>query len=203
MRTVLRYLGGVVLVVTIILGGVVVRILQVSDGDLATNADVIVVLGAAQYDGDPSPVFRARLDHAADLFEQGVAPKIMTIGGGQSGDRTTEGAAGAQYLADLGIDEANLTAVGTGDDTLVSLRDADVELKARGWSTVVLVTDPWHAARAGMMARDLGLSVQVSPVTAGPSVVGGVEPRYVVRESFGILFYRLTGGSSGLGSTVM
>lgn len=203
MRTVLRYLGGVALVAAIIVGGVVVRILQVSDGDQTASAEVIVVLGAAQYDGDPSPVFQARLDHAAQLFEQGVAPRIMTIGGGQTGDRTTEGAAGARYLADRGIDESNLTAVGTGDDTLVSLRDADVVLTARGWTTVVLVTDPWHAARAGMMARDLGWAVQVSPVTAGPSVVGGVEPRYVLREALGILFYRLTGGSSGLGSTVM
>lgn len=202
-RTVLRYLGGAALVAALILIGVTVRILQVSGQDERAAADVIVVLGAAQYDGEPSPVFQARLDHAADLYGQGVAPRIMTIGGGQTGDRTTEGAAGAAYLEDVGIDEADLTAVGTGDDTLVSLRAAADVLDEHGWNSVVLVTDPWHAARAGMIAADLGLTVQVSPVSDGPSVDAGVEPRYVVREALGVLFYRLTGGSSGLGSTVM
>ena len=203
MRTVLRYLGGAALVAVLIVAGVVMRVVQVSSQDGRSAADVIVVLGAAQYDGDPSPVFGARLDHAADLYRQGVAPMIMTIGGGQSGDRTTEGAAGAAYLADTGIDEADLIAVGTGDDTLVSLRAANEVLTENGWTSVVLVTDPWHAARAGMMADDLGLTVQVSPVISGPSVDTGVELRYVVREALGILFYRLTGGSSGLGTTVM
>ena len=64
------------------------------------------MLGAAQYDGEPSPVFRARLDHAAELYREGVAPRILTIGGGRTGDRTTEGAAGAAYLAADGIDSS-------------------------------------------------------------------------------------------------
>jgi uncharacterized SAM-binding protein YcdF (DUF218 family) len=202
-RTVLRYLGGALLVAALIVIGMVVRVVQVSGQDGRAAADAIVVLGAAQYDGDPSPVFRARLDHAADLYAQGVASRIVTIGGGRAGDRTTEGAAGAAYLAATGIDEADLIAVGTGEDTLVSLRAANEVLTAAGWNSVVLVTDPWHAARAAMMADDLGLATQVSPVSDGPSVVAGVEPRYVIREALGILFYRLTGGSSGLGSTVM
>ena len=94
-----------------------------------------MVLGAAQYDGDPSPVFQARLDHAAELYRDGVAPRILTIGGGQTGDRTTEGAAGAAYLAELGIDRSALTAVGTGDDTLASLRAAEVLLTENGWTS--------------------------------------------------------------------
>jgi len=202
-RTVLRYLGGAALVAALIVGGVVLRIVQVSGFDQRATADAIVVLGAAQYDGDPSPVFQARLDHAAALYREGVAPQILTIGGGRTGDRTTEGAAGAAYLAAAGIEKGALTAVGDGDDTLASLRSAADLLTANGWTSVVLVTDPWHAARAAVMARDLGLAVQVSPVTDGPSVRDGVQPRYVLREALGVLFYRLTGGSSGVGSTVM
>jgi uncharacterized SAM-binding protein YcdF (DUF218 family) len=200
---VFRYLGGAVLVVAVLVVGVVIRIVQVGASDERAAADAIVVLGAAQYDGVPSSVFRARLDHAAALHRAGVAPRIVTIGGGMSGDRTTEGAAGAAYLAAAGVEPAALTAVGTGDDTLASLRAADDLLAGNGWTSVVLVTDPWHAARAAMMAADLGLTVQVSPVRDGPSVRDGVAPAYVAREALGILYYRLTGGSSGAGSTVL
>jgi uncharacterized SAM-binding protein YcdF (DUF218 family) len=202
-RTLLRYLGGAVLVVAVIVTGVVLRIIQVAGSDERVAADAIVVLGAAQYDGEPSPVFQARLDHAAALYRAGVAPRIVTIGGGLTGDRTTEGAAGAAYLSMAGVDAADLTAVGTGDDTLASLRAADVVLTENGWTSVVLVTDPWHAARASLMASDLGLAVQVSPVQDGPSLRDGVAPAYVTREALGILYYRLTGGSSGAGSTVL
>ena len=121
----------------------------------------------------------------------------------RTGDRTTEGAAGAAYLTDLGIDGSAVTAVGSGDDTLASLRAADILLTDNGWTSVVLVTDPWHAARSALMATDLGLQVQVSPVDQGPSVRDGVEARYVLREVLGLLYYRLTGGSSGVGSTVV
>ena len=203
MRTLLRYLGGAVLVVAVIVTGVVIRIIQVAGSDERAVTDAIVVLGAAQYDGDPSPVFQARLDHAAALYQAGVAPRIVTIGGGLSGDRTTEGAAGAAYLAGAGIDPADLTAVAIGDDTLASLRAADTQLTENGWTSVVLVTDPWHSARAALMATDLGLTVQVSPVRDGPAVRDGVAPAYVTREALGILYYRLTGGSSGAGSTVL
>ena len=203
MHTVLRYLGGAALVAVLIVGGVVLRIQQTAGADERATADAIVVLGAAQYDGQPSPVFRARLEHAADLLGQGVAPRIMAIGGGRTDDRTTEGDAGVAYLADSGIDPVALIAVGTGDDTLASLRAAEQLLTSNGWSSVVLVTDPWHSARAGLMATDLGLAVQVSPVPNGPSTQSGVEARYVIREALGVLYYRLTGGSSGAGSAVL
>ncbi len=203
MRTVLRYLAGVALVSVLIIGGVALRIVGVAAVDQRESADAIIVLGAAQYDGDPSPVFRARLDHAAALYRAGVAQQVVTVGGGQPGDRTTEGAAGAAYLTSAGIPTAALTIVGTGADTLESLRAATPELAGHGWRSVVLVTDPWHAARAALMATDLGLMVQVSPVTEGPAVAAGVAARYVTRESLGVLFYRLTGGSSGAGTPVL
>ncbi|MET0967453.1 MAG: YdcF family protein [Nakamurella sp.] len=199
----LRYLGGAALVALLIVGGVVLRIQQIGGADERATADAIVVLGAAQYDGEPSPVFQARLDHAANLFQQGIAPRILTIGGGRSGDRTTEGDAGVAYLVGQGIDAGALIAIGTGDDTLASLRAAELLLASNDWTSVVLVTDPWHSARAGLMATDLGLAVQVSPVPNGPSTQSGVEARYVIREALGVLSYRLTGGSSGAGSAVL
>ena len=203
MRTLPRYLGGVVLVAALIVGGVAVGVVRTGSADERARADAIVVLGAAQYDGEPSAVFRARLDHAAELYREGVAPRILTVGGGRSGDRTTEGEAGADYLAADGIDGSVLTAVGTGDDTLASLRATGQLLDQNGWSSVVIVTDPWHTARAALMAGDLGLAVQVSPVEQGPALDSDVRSSYVLRETLGILYYRLTGGSSGAGTTVM
>jgi len=202
-RTLLRYLGGVALVGLLVVVGTWVRVGQIGDRDERAAADAVVVLGAAQYDGDPSPVFRARLDHAAELYRAGVAPRIVTIGGGQAGDATTEGQSGADYLAGTGIEESALTAVGQGGDTLASLRAAAPVLAANGWSRVVLVTDPAHSARSALMARDLGWVVQTSPVREGPAVRDGVRTEYRLRETLGVLYYRVTGGSSGIGAPVL
>ncbi len=203
MRTVLRYLAGLALVGLIVVAGTWWRVAIIGDRDERATADAIVVLGAAQYDGDPSPVFRARLDHAAELYRAGVAPRIVTIGGGQAGDATTEGQAGAEYLAASGIDRRALTAVGEGADTLASLRAGAPVLAGHGWSSVVLVTDPAHAARSALMARELGWKVQTSPVREGPAVRDDVRVDYLLRETLGVLYYRVTGGSSGVSAPVI
>ncbi|MDP9776450.1 uncharacterized SAM-binding protein YcdF (DUF218 family) [Nakamurella flavida] len=202
-RTVVRYLAGFLVVAVLVVAGTVVHIEVVAQRDQRDPAAAIVVLGAAQYDGDPSPVFAARLDHAAELYRAGVAAHVVTVGGGQQGDATTEGAAGREYLLAAGLPADAVVAVGSGEDTLLSLRDAAPTLRDRGWTSVVLVTDPWHAARAALMAGDLGMDVQVSSVQQGPSLADGVQARYVLRETLGVLFYRLTGGSSGVGSAVL
>ena len=201
-RTVGRYAAGALLVAVLAVIGVGVRTFVVAQSDSRRPADVILVLGAAQYDGRPSPIYQARLDHAAELFRSDVAAHVLTIGAGQSGDRTTEGAAGRDYLIADGLPESAVTAVEEGNDTLVSLRAARGVLLEHGWTSVVVVTDRWHSHRAALMARDLGLTVQTSPVTTGPSVADGVAPKYWARETLGTLFYLLTGGSSGLGASV-
>lgn len=198
-----RYVAGTMVVAVLIVLGVVLRVVQVGNQDQQAPAQAIIVLGAAQYDGRPSDVYAARLDHAAELYRAGVAPAVLTIGGGQQGDRLTEGEAGRRYLAAAGLPVAALTAVGTGNDTLLSMRAADQVLEQRGWTSVVLVTDPWHSERSQLIASDLGLSVQVSPVSQGPSTESGVAGRYILRETLGTLFYLLTGGSSGAGSAVL
>lgn len=206
MRTVVRFGVGTLLVTALIVGVVGGRVVRTASADPVVGAgaaDAIVVLGAAQYDGDPSPVYRARLDHAAALFDRGVAPNVVTIGGGKSADRTTEGAAGRDYLLGAGLPAQALTSVGVGSDTLVSLRAARAQLADRGWDEIVLVTDPGHAARASLMARDLGWSVQVSPVRTGPAVAPDLQSRYLVRETLATVFYLAVGGSSGLGSPVL
>jgi uncharacterized SAM-binding protein YcdF (DUF218 family) len=202
-RTVGRYFAGVLVLGVVIAAGLVVRIVQFAQPADVTQADAIIVLGAAQYNGTPSAVFRERLDHAAQLYRSGDAPHIITTGGGQPGDAMSEGEAGARYLVSDGLPESSVDAVATGIDTLISLRAAAAEARAHGWDSVILVTDPWHMARSRAIARDLGLDVQTSPVTSGPAADDAVRARYIARELAGLLFYRLVGGSSGSGSAVL
>lgn len=131
-----------------------------------------------------------------------MAPVILTVGGSQAGDQFTEAEAGKNYLIAAGVPEAAVYQVGDGSDTLVSLRAADAVLNQFGWTSVVLVTDPWHAFRARAMAQDLGLQVQVSSVQDGPGARSEVAARYLTRETLGSLYYLLVGGSSGAGTPV-
>jgi uncharacterized SAM-binding protein YcdF (DUF218 family) len=176
------------------------RVWSVAREDHRGHADVVLVLGASQFNGRPSEVFAARLKHAADLYEGGVAPRIVTVGGKRSGDRFTEAAAGVNYLHNLGVPSSALVAVGEGHDTLTSLRAAAAELDKRGWTSAVVVTDPWHSLRSRRIARDLGIHAQTSPTRTGPAVRSrSTEWHYIARETAAYLYYRLFHRSSDSG----
>jgi uncharacterized SAM-binding protein YcdF (DUF218 family) len=203
LRTLGRYVAGVLVLVVLVTTGVGVRVLVAAGLDQRGKVDAILVLGAAQYSGDPSTVFANRLDHAVLLFEAGVAANVITVGGSQVGDRFTEGESGKNYLVEKGVPATAVEAVGEGSDTLTSLRAAAPVMAAKGWTSVVLVTDPWHAYRASRMADDIGWHVTVSSVQTGPAAGSGVAPRYLLRETLGTLYYLVFDGSSGAGSTVL
>lgn len=127
-------------------------------------ADAIVVLGAAQYDGDPSPVFAARLGHALDLWRAEVAPFLVVTGGSQVGDRFTEATVGADFFHDRGVpDEAILREV-DGRSTYESLAATGRFLRARDLTAVVVVSDSYHSHRIRSIAREVDLEVEVSAV---------------------------------------
>jgi vancomycin permeability regulator SanA len=132
--------------------------------DHAGPADAIVVLGAAQYDGRPSPVYKARLDHAADLYEQDLAPLVLVTGGRRPGDRFTEAAAGAGYLAGRGVPEDAILLESGGTDSWSSLSAAARVLGDR--RRVLLVSSPYHALRIRHIAAELGLDARSSPSTS-------------------------------------
>ena len=195
-----RVVAGVLLAALTVLAGTAVSIWWVARQDEHPRSDAIIVLGAAQFDGRPSSVFKARLQHARALYEDGVAPRVVTVGGGQPGDRTTEAEAGAAFLRERGVEAV---AVPEGSNTLRSLVAAEAYLDDRGWDSAVLVTDPWHALRARRMARDQGLDATSSPTRAGPSVrTRGTQLRYIARETAAYLLYRAVGdtGSGGPGA---
>jgi uncharacterized SAM-binding protein YcdF (DUF218 family) len=160
--------------------------------DQHPHSDAIVVLGASQYNGVPSPDFAARLSHALTLYNEGVATHIVTVGGKQPGDTYTEAESGEAYLHQHGVPRSALIAVQTGRDTLRSLEAVKATFAANDWHTAVLVTDPWHCLRARTMARDLGISADTSPERTGPAVAGtSVEVRYIARETEAYIYYKI------------
>ncbi|MBA0126221.1 YdcF family protein [Haloechinothrix sp. YIM 98757] len=205
-RWVLRALTGLVLIAVLVTAGTGFRVWYVARDDDRTRADAIVVLGAAQYNGTPSSVFRARLGHAKDLYDEGAAPLLVTTGGSRSGDAYTEADAGARWLREQGVPHSATLAVAEGVDTYGSLEAAADEMQDRGLESVVVVSDPWHSLRARTMARDLGLDAWTSPTHSGPVVqTRRTQLRYIVRETGALLYYRISAepadrlGGTGLG----
>lgn len=176
----------VLLAVPVVTAGAVVL---ASRQDDRRTSDAIIVLGAAQFDGTPQPVLQARLDQVKQLFDDGVAPRIITVGGKQPGDRFTEAQAGRDALIEAGIPSKSVIAIGQGRDTFASLEAAAAAMDKRGWCTAVLVSDPWHMNRTQAMARDLGIDAVVSPTRTGPTIGAGAGARYVVRETAARLYY--------------
>jgi uncharacterized SAM-binding protein YcdF (DUF218 family) len=153
------------------------------------RTDAIVVMGASQFDGVPSPVFANRLDRAIDLHLLDVAPVIITVGGKQPGDRFTEASAGRSYLIDSGISKKVVTAIPTGDDTLSSIRAIAVYLNKNSMSSVTVVSDPSHVTRAKFILEKLGFTVYVAPTLDGPGSDFKID--YLGREVAGILQFFL------------
>jgi uncharacterized SAM-binding protein YcdF (DUF218 family) len=144
-----------------------VQVWQASNRDEARASDAIIVLGAAQYDGEPSPVLARRLDHAAELYLDGLAPLIVVTGGSRPGDRFTEAAASAAYLESLGVPGQHIEREVQGESSWESLAAAARFLRADGITRVMLVSDPYHAMRIDGIAHDLGLDAVVSPSDGG------------------------------------
>ncbi len=172
--------------------------------DSRPASDAIVVLGTAQYNGVPSSIFQARLEHAIALYEDGGAPVIVTVGGKAAGDQFSEAEAGQTYLAEQGVPDDALLAVPEGADTLESMRAVSTAFGEHGWTSAVIVTDPWHAHRAQRMAEDAGMEAESSPTRQGPAVqTRATQFRYILRETAAYLLYRVTGesvaGAPGIG----
>ena len=191
-----RVLGAAILAFVLLVGSTALAIWWTARQDSRPSSDAIVVLGSAQYNGRPSSIFAARLEHARKLYDAGVAPVIITVGGKATGDRFTEAEAGRDYLAAEGVPRTALLAVPKGVDTLESMRDVATVFTAHHWHSAVLVTDPWHAMRAQRMAADSGMDAVSSPTRQGPAVqTRNTQFKYILRETAAYLLYRATGNS--------
>jgi uncharacterized SAM-binding protein YcdF (DUF218 family) len=187
-------LFGLVLLVLLYVAG---HIWLVARQDNHPRSDAIVVLGASQYNGRPSAVFAARLAHAITLYDDHVAPRIVTLGGGLPGDRTTEAQAGQDYLVAHGVPGNAVLPLRTGNDTLQSVKALAAAFKSHGWHSAVLVTDPWHCLRSRTMARDQGIDAQTSPERDGPLFSSrSTEIHYIARETLAYVYYKIFGNDA-------
>jgi uncharacterized SAM-binding protein YcdF (DUF218 family) len=157
-----------VLLIAATWAAVVVAVAVQAAHDEATGADAIVVLGAAQYNGRPSPVFRARLDHAATLYQRGFAPTVLVTGGVGARDSLNEANVGRDYLVRLGIPDEAVIPLAGGDNTFRSLEQVKGWFQGRDSRRVLLVSDGFHMLRLQIIARRLGLTPYTSPATGSP-----------------------------------
>jgi uncharacterized SAM-binding protein YcdF (DUF218 family) len=158
-------------------------VLVVSQQDQRRPVDAIVVLGAAQYNGRPSPVLRARLDHALALYRDRLAPLIVVTGGVGRGDTTSEAIVGRRYLMAQGVPPEAVVAQPEGRSTMASMTAVAGWLRSRGNDRVLLVSDPFHMFRLRLEARRTRLEAYTSPTESSPiSDNPALELRYLFRE---------------------
>jgi uncharacterized SAM-binding protein YcdF (DUF218 family) len=181
----------VALLAVVYAGVTFVQVVEATRADSHQPAQAIIVLGAAQYDGRPSPVLRGRLDHALELYEQDVAPLVVVTGGKQAGDRFTEAATSYTYLRQQGVAEDAIVREEQGENTWQQLAAATRLLRQRGVRSAVLVSDDYHAYRLDRIAQELGLDAQVSPVDPGLSMGG--RARALARETAAVAVGRVIG----------
>ena len=180
----------VLLLLVLVVGYVGVTFVQVwaaSRHDGAKAADAVVVLGAAQYDGRPSPVLQGRLDHALELYQDGLVDVIVVTGGKQKGDRFTEAYVGSTYLRGKGVPGDDLLLEVQGRNTWESLAAATRILHDKGMDDAVLVTDGYHALRVDAIADELGIEASVSPARRGGTL------RQLVEETGAVAVGRIVG----------
>lgn len=164
--------------------GTVLAVLLVGRRDQAQRADAIVVLGAAQYEGRPSPVLRARLDHALDLWRRDLAPVVIVTGGIGVGDTTSEAMVSRKYLLRHGLPDSAVIMESRGLTTNQSLHTVRAMLDELPGRSVLLVSDPFHMLRLSILARRLGMTPFTSPTRTSPISASPMSRlKYVLAES--------------------
>jgi uncharacterized SAM-binding protein YcdF (DUF218 family) len=190
LRSVFRLAGYVAVIVLAIWALALGAVIAWGSRDRAKPSDAIVVLGAAQYWGKPSPVLRARLDHAVELWRRGLAPRVVLTGGVGVGDTTSEAAVGRKYVLGAGVPDSAILLETSGRTTRESLRSvALMMMRARTGKRVILVSDPFHMLRLDILARRFGLVPYTSPTRTSPiSANAGEAWKYYINESLKIPF---------------
>jgi uncharacterized SAM-binding protein YcdF (DUF218 family) len=173
----------------------VYRISSQGDRDERRPADAIVVLGAAQFNGVPSDVFAARLDHAVELYQAGLATYLVVTGGKQPGDRTTEAATARAYAIARGVPDAKILMEDTGRNTLDSIEAVGAIFRAHHFGSGLFVSDRTHMLRVLRMASDQGILAWGSPTTTSPTDTDPARrQRAVAHELAGLIAYYFGGG---------
>ncbi len=184
-RTLVRIVASVIIGVALLWAASMTAVLVWSSMDQARPAGSIVVLGAAQYDGRPSPVLKARLDHGIDLWKRNMGKVLVLTGGQAPGDTTSEAAVGRAYARKRGVPDSAILVEDQGRTSRESMLAVSDTLGKRGIKTAILVSDPFHMLRLWIMGRRFGLTAYTSPTRTSP-IAPNSERRwkYVVSESW-------------------
>ncbi len=189
------------IVVGVVAGGVLVgytayRIWDQGGRDERRPADAIVVMGAAQYDGRPSPLFAARLDHAIELYRAGIAPHLIVTGGKAEGDRTTEAASAREYAIRHDVPAEAILVEDRSRTTLQSIRGVKQVMDDAGLATAVFVSDPSHMLRVLRMASDVGIDAFGSPTRTSPLERDALRTTDAIIHELGALAFYFVSGES-------
>lgn len=184
-RTIVKIVASLIVGVALLWAASMAAVLIFSSMDQARPAESIVVLGAAQYDGKPSPVLRARLDHGIDLWNRRMGKLLVLTGGQGPGDTTSEAAVGRAYARKRGVPDSVILMEDRGRTTRESMLAVADTLGKRGIKTAILVSDPFHMLRLWVMGRRFGLTPFTSPTRTSP-IAPNSERRwkYVLSESW-------------------
>lgn len=184
-RRLARVAVGLAILGLLVLAAAFVVVLLTAQVDERRPVDAIVVLGAAQYNGRPSPVFQARLDHALALYRDSLAPRVIVTGGRARGDLESEAVVGRRYLMARGVPRAALVAEPAGRTTAESMTAVARWLRDEQRESVLLVSDPFHMARLRAEARRTGITAWLSPTDTSPiSDNAGIELEYLLAEAW-------------------
>ena len=178
-----RALRAIVAVLLLLWLGTIAAIVEWERHDEARPVVAIVVMGAAQYVGHPSPVLRARLDHALGLWHRSLAREVILTGGAGPGDTTSEAAVGRRYMLQRGVPDSAIRLENQGRTTSESLHGVVRLMEHEADKSVILVSDPFHSLRLEIVARRLGLIPYTSPTRTSPISSSGSRWKYVLAES--------------------
>ena len=196
MKRVAQLLALVLCVGSLYVGLTVFEVWRVGRTQSTTQVDAIVVMGAAQYDGVPSPLLKARLMHAFDLWKQKIAPRIVLTGGNKPGDRFTEASASAIFLRQQGVPQEELLQESSSRSTYEALRNVRDLVKNdanfAGIERIVIVTDPYHELRSRLTAREMNFEATTTP-TSNSHIAGNSTFKKHVKEGVGIALARVIG----------
>jgi uncharacterized SAM-binding protein YcdF (DUF218 family) len=196
MKRVAQLLALVLCVGSLYVGLTVFEVWRVGRTQSTTQVDAIVVMGAAQYDGVPSPLLKARLMRAFELWEQKVAPRIVLTGGNKPGDRFTEASASAIFLRQQGVSQEDLLQESLSRSTYEALRNVRnlvaTDSNFAGIKRIVIVTDPYHELRSRLTAREMNFETTTSPSSNSP-IAGNSAFKKYVKEGAGIALARVIG----------
>lgn len=179
-------------VLVVYVGVTFAQVVQVARRDQAQPAGAIVIMGAAQFDGTPSAVFESRLQHGLELYEEGLAERVVVTGGRQAGDRFTEAESGANWLRARGVPDSALRLEVDGSNSYEQLAASANFLAGEEVDEVIVVSDPFHGKRLEEIADELDLEAHVSPTGSSP-ISGWSEARAMVRETVAVSAGRLIG----------